>query len=227
MLEIFKNPEILFSIKLSLKVAIISTLLNVIITSFLAYIFAFKNFKGKIFLESLINLPLVFPPTVTGFFLLLIFGKTSVIGKILEKFGISFIFDVKGAILASFIVSFPIYFKTLKTAFEQIDKRYLFLCDLFNKNFLEKFFKVLLPLCKYSFFAALLLCFVRSLGEFGATLILAGNIPFKTTTVSLEIYNLLSEGNFKLALELSYFVGIFCLIFSYILNYFIYKEKKL
>ncbi|HIC87355.1 MAG TPA: molybdate ABC transporter permease subunit [Aquificae bacterium] len=223
--DILSNPEIVFSIKLSFKVAFLATLFNLVFTTLLAYLFAYKNFPFKLVLESLINLPLVFPPTVTGFFLLLIFGKNSFIGSILEKLNFSIIFTVKGAILASFLASFPIYFKTVKSAFEQVDKRYLLLCDLFGKSFFDKFFKVLLPLTKYSIFGAVLLSFARAIGEFGATLVVAGNIPFKTTTISLEIYNLISQGDFNLALKLSYLVAIFCFLIAYTLNKFLYRKN--
>lgn len=183
---------------LSLKTAFYST----IITFFVGIYIAFAVFKIKRFssiFDIVFTLPLVLPPTVVGFFLLIFFGRNSFIGSIVEKLGFPFIFTLRGAILASFIVSFPLMYRTSKGAFEQIDTNIINAARTLGKSENWIFWKVILPNSWQSILGGAILSFTRALGEFGATIMIAGNIPNRTQTISLAIYTAVQAGDRKLA----------------------------
>ena len=183
---------------LSLKTALYST----IITFFVGIYIAFAVFKIKRFssiFDIVFTLPLVLPPTVVGFFLLIFFGRNSFIGSIVEKLGFPFIFTLRGAILASFIVSFPLMYRTSKGAFEQIDTNIINAARTLGKSENWIFWRVMLPNSWQSILGGAILSFTRALGEFGATIMIAGNIPNKTQTISLAIYTAVQAGDRELA----------------------------
>lgn len=183
---------------LSLKTAFYST----IITFFVGIYIAFAVFKIKRFssiFDIVFTLPLVLPPTVVGFFLLIFFGRNSFIGSIVEKLGFPFIFTLRGAILASFIVSFPLMYRTSKGAFEQIDTNIINAARILGKSENWIFWRVMLPNSWQSILGGAILSFTRALGEFGATIMIAGNIPNKTQTISLAIYTVVQAGDRELA----------------------------
>ena len=183
---------------LSLKTAFYST----IITFFVGIYIAFAVFKIKRFssiFDIVFTLPLVLPPTVVGFFLLIFFGRNSFIGSIVEKLGFPFIFTLRGAILASFIVSFPLMYRTSKGAFEQIDTNIINAAKTLGKSENWIFWRIMLPNSWQSILGGAILSFTRALGEFGATIMIAGNIPNKTQTISLAIYTAVQAGDRDLA----------------------------
>ncbi|WIH83997.1 molybdate ABC transporter permease subunit [Brachyspira pilosicoli] len=183
---------------LSLKTAFYST----IITFFVGIYIAFAVFKIKRFssiFDIVFTLPLVLPPTVVGFFLLIFFGRNSFIGSIVEKLGFPFIFTLRGAILASFIVSFPLMYRTSKGAFEQIDTNIINAARTLGKSENWIFWKIMLPNSWQSILGGAILSFTRALGEFGATIMIAGNIPNRTQTISLAIYTAVQAGDRALA----------------------------
>lgn len=183
---------------LSLKTAFYST----IITFFVGIYIAFAVFKIKRFssiFDIVFTLPLVLPPTVVGFFLLIFFGRNSFIGSIVEKLGFPFIFTLRGAILASFIVSFPLMYRTSKGAFEQIDSNIINAAKTLGKSENWIFWRIMLPNSWQSILGGAILSFTRALGEFGATIMIAGNIPNKTQTISLAIYTAVQAGDRDLA----------------------------
>lgn len=183
---------------LSLKTAFYST----IITFFVGIYIAFAVFKIKKFssiFDIIFTLPLVLPPTVVGFFLLIFFGRNSFIGSVVEKLGFPFIFTLRGAILASFIVSFPLMYRTSKGAFEQIDTNIINAARTLGKSENWIFWRVMLPNSWQSILGGAILSFTRALGEFGATIMIAGNIPNKTQTISLAIYTAVQAGDRELA----------------------------
>ena len=185
---------------LSLKTALYST----IITFFIGIYIAFAVFKIKRFssiFDIVFTLPLVLPPTVVGFFLLIFFGRNSFIGSIVEKLGFPFIFTLRGAILASFIVSFPLMYRTSKGAFEQIDTNIINAARTLGKSENWIFWRVMLPNSWQSILGGAILSFTRALGEFGATIMIAGNIPNKTQTISLAIYTAVQAGDRELAFK--------------------------
>ncbi|MEI0843110.1 molybdate ABC transporter permease subunit [Brachyspira pilosicoli] len=183
---------------LSLKTAFYST----IITFFVGIYIAFAVFKIKRFssiFDIVFILPLVLPPTVVGFFLLIFFGRNSFIGSIVEKLGFPFIFTLRGAILASFIVSFPLMYRTSKGAFEQIDTNIINAARTLGKSENWIFWRIMLPNSWQSILGGAILSFTRALGEFGATIMIAGNIPNRTQTISLAIYTAVQAGDRALA----------------------------
>ena len=213
------DPEALFSIKLSLKVATVSTVLVFLIGLPVAYALAEKEFPMKNLLDALITLPLVFPPTVTGYLLLLLFGKNGFIGEILYRFfKTGIVFTWYGAVVASSVAAFPIFVKTAKSAIEAVEKNLIYAAFTLGKSELETFFRVVLPVAKRGIVAGLVLSFARAIGEFGATLMLAGNIPFKTNTIPIEIYSAVSDGNFERANVLTAVIAVLSLAIIFSVN---------
>lgn len=204
---------------ISLKVALYSTILAVVTGIPLCWLLTQKGFKGKNFIASLVTLPLVLPPTVIGYYLLILIGRQSAIGSFLYNyFGISLIFTIQGAILASYIVSLPLFVKTLLGGLEGIDKSLQDVARTLGKNELQVLLTIALPLAKGSLTAGTALSFARAMGEFGATLMVAGNIPGKTQTLSIAIYAAVQSGKTDLANMLVIVISMLTLGLLYILN---------
>lgn len=155
--------------------------------------------RGKGILDGIFTLPLVLPPTVVGFFLLVIFGKNGFIGQFLDSVGAPVVFTWTGAVIASTVVAFPLMYRTARGAFEQLDEDLLHAGRTLGMTERALFFKVTLPNSIPSIMAGTILAFARALGEFGATIMLAGNIPNKTQTVSVAIYTAVQAGRWDVA----------------------------
>jgi molybdate transport system permease protein len=178
------------AIRLSLQVASIGVLISLPLGIALGWLLARKRFLGKAALETLVNLPLVLPPVVTGYLLLVLFGRRGVIGRFLEDwFGIRLVFDWKGAALAAAVVSFPLMVRAIRIAFATVDRRLEQAARTLGAGPLDAFFTITLPLARHGVIAGCLLAFARSLGEFGATIMIAGNIPGQTQTIPLYIFD--------------------------------------
>jgi molybdate transport system permease protein len=213
------SPEVLFAVKLSLKVSTLSTLIVFLFGLPVAYLLAFRSFPLKNLVDALITLPLVFPPVVTGYILLLLFGKKGILGEILYKlFGFTVVFNWKGALLASTVAAFPLFVKGATAAFEGVNRELIETSYTLGKGRLTTFLKITLPLAKTGIVAALILSFARALGEFGATLMVAGNIPMRTTTIPLEIYNAAMAGEFEKANLLTAITALFSVGVIYAVN---------
>lgn len=184
---------------LSLKIAGISIIFVFITGVFLARFLSRREFFGKNVIEALFLLPLVLPPTVVGFGLLLIFGKNGFIGQWLLKYDIQLIFDWKGAVIASIIVSFPLMYQSASGAFKTIDERLENAALTMGASKWRVFLTVTLPLVWPGLLSGLVLAFARALGEFGATLMLAGYIPGRTDTIPLVIYFAVENGEMEKA----------------------------
>lgn len=184
---------------LSLKIAGISICIVFVTGVFLARYLSRREFFGKNLLESIFLLPLVLPPTVVGFGLLIIFGKNGFIGEWLLEHGIQVIFNWKGAIIASTIVSFPLMYQSASAAFKTIDERLENAALTMGASRWKVFLTITLPLVWPGLLAGLILAFARALGEFGATLMLAGYIPGETDTISLVIYFAVQNGDMEKA----------------------------
>lgn len=183
---------------ISVKVAFCAT----VFTSFLGLLAArlvvnMGKLKGLV--DGIFSLPMVLPPTVVGFFLLILFGRNSALGKLLEKCDVSVIFTWQGAVLAAVVVAFPIMYRTARGALEQVDMNLVHAARTLGMTEVQIFFKILLPVAGPGIMAATILAFARALGEFGATIMIAGNIPGKTQTMSLAIYTAMQSGNRELA----------------------------
>ncbi len=162
----------------------------------LAWVIAKKSFPGKWLLEVFVNLPLVLPPVVTGYFIIILFGKNGWLGGWLEEsLGMRLIFDWKGAVLAATVVGFPLFVRPIRLAFEQMDQRLIQAARTLGASRWDAFFSIALPIARPGILAGGALAFARSMGEFGATIMIAGNIPGETQTISLMIYSLLDSPN--------------------------------
>lgn len=183
---------------ISLKSAILSTIITFILGIYIAYLTTkLKRFKGLV--DGFFTLPLVLPPTVVGFFLLIFLGKNSVIGRLLATFDISIVFSSPATIIASTVVSFPLMYRTTRGAFEQLDKNMIYVARTLGLTEHEIFLKIMLPNSFSNIIAGTILAFARALGEFGATIMLAGNIPGKTQTMAVAVYSAVQAGNRSLA----------------------------
>lgn len=179
----------LSAIWLSLKVATCSALLLFPAATFLGWLLARREFPGKFLLESLIHTPLVMPPVVTGWFLLVIFGANGIIGKHLSTLNIHFVFNWKGAVLASAFVAMPLAVRSIKLSISMVDRKLEEAARTLGYTPARVFFKITLPLAWPGVLAGILLAFTRSLGEFGATITFAGNIEGITQTIPLALYS--------------------------------------
>jgi len=213
------DPELLFSIKLSLKVSLLSTITVFSLGLPLACLLAYREFRFKNLLDAMVALPLVFPPVVTGYILLLLLGKRGPLGELLYKLlGFTVVFNWKGALLASSVAAFPIFVKGARAALEGVDRKLIEASYTLGKGKVETFVKVVLPLAKQGIIASLILSFARALGEFGATLMVAGNIPMRTNTIPLEIYSAISSGDFEKANFLTLITALFSITVIYTIN---------
>lgn len=183
-----------FAVRLSLLVASTAVAASTPLAICIAWLLARFSFRGKLLLEVLLHLPLVLPPVVTGYLLLLLFGRYGWIGSWLDTIaGIHLIFDWKGATLASAVVSFPLLVRPIRLAFEQQDSQLTAAARSLGASPWDAFYSISLPLARPAIVAGMVLAFARSLGEFGATIMIAGNIPGVSQTLSLRIYQLLES----------------------------------
>lgn len=186
---------------LSLKVAAVSTSLVFVAGLLLARLMTQRDFFGKNLLESFFLLPLVLPPTVVGFGLLFLFGKNGFLGRLLSDwFGIQVVFTLTGAVIASVVVSFPLMYQSAVAAFTSIDRKLEDAARTLGASEWRLFWTVAFPLAWPGLLAGFVLSFARGLGEFGATLMLAGYIPGKTDTIPVAIYFAVEAGQMEKAL---------------------------
>lgn len=181
------------AVKISLLVGALCTLLSVIPATYVGWLLARKSFRGKTLLNLLVFFPLVSPPVVTGIILLHFFGRNSFIGKWLETFGIQIPFTIIGAVIAALVVGFPLFVMSTRAAFSHLDQNLEKYAATAGHTPWETFFKVTLPLSFPGILAGSVITFARSLGEFGATVVLAGNIEGSTRTIPMAIYTLLDS----------------------------------
>ncbi|MCA8940329.1 MAG: molybdate ABC transporter permease subunit [Planctomycetes bacterium] len=177
---------------LSLKVAGVAVAASLPFGVALGWLLARKSFWGKSILETVVNLPLVLPPVVTGWGLLMLFGTQGVLGGILyEWLGIRIVFDWKGAALAAAVVGFPLLVRSVRLSISMVDRRYEEVARTLGAAPLDVFFSVTLPLSRRGVVAGSVLAFARAMGEFGATIMIAGSIAGETRTIPLYVYQLL------------------------------------
>jgi len=189
-----------FPLWLSLRVAFLSTAVALAFGLWLAYVLANREFKGKEILDAGITLPLVLPPTVLGYYLLVLIGRSSWIGRAWEAvFGSPLVFTWKAAVIAALLHSLPLLVKSARAALESVDHSYERAARNLGASEWRLFWRVTLPLAQRSILAAAALAFARSLGDFGVTLMVAGAIPGNTQTISVAIFNAVESGNMALA----------------------------
>ncbi len=181
---------------LTLKVAGVATLVTLVAGVNLAFLVARSKFWGREGLDALCTLPLVLPPTVLGYYLIVLIGRQGWLGHwLLETWGISLIFTWQGAVLAAAVVSLPLIFKSARAAFEEVDHNLEDAARTLGLSEAAVYLRVSLPLAWRGILAGAMLAFARAMGEFGATLMVAGNLPGKTQTLSLAVYDAVQAGN--------------------------------
>ena len=207
------------ALKISLSIVFISFVFNTFFSIFFYFSLKRRNNLKKI-IEFLITLPIFLPPSVIGYMLIIFLGKNSFLGKIFYNFfNFRFIFSFEGAAIAAIIVSLPIIYQSIKVAFDTIDKAYIETAQCLGVSKIKMIKYVYLPLGYRKVFSGIILGIGRAFGEFGATILIAGNIPGKTQTLPLALYSAIVSGNYFLAnkvlIILLFFSGIF--LASYIL----------
>ncbi|WP_445944855.1 molybdate ABC transporter permease subunit [Roseateles sp. PN1] len=200
------------ALALSLKVALWATGLNLLLGTAAGFALArLRVFPGRELLDALLTLPMVLPPTVLGYYLLVLIGKRGPLGAwLFEHFGITLIFSWQGAVIAATLVSFPLVMKSARAAFENLDPQLAQAARVLGLSEAALFFRVSLPLAWRGILAGLLLAFARALGEFGATLMVAGSIPGRTQTLSIAVYEAVQSGQDELANSLVIIISITC-----------------
>ena len=192
------NNIIVNSTIISIKVSLISVLITFFISITFIYFNSYKKNKKKNLMDILILLPMFIPPSAIGYIILITLGKNSFIGVILEKyFNIRIIFTIQACIIASVIVTLPLMYQSIKTSIFAIDQDIINASKLDGASDFKIFTKIILPLCKNGIYSGILLSFARSLGEFGATILVAGNIPGKTQTLPMAMYNAIEANQTK------------------------------
>lgn len=229
--------SILSSLRLSVQVALLATVFVSLIGGLFGYLLARHNLKTReerkkrqagffsssfllFALEALMTLPLTLPPTVVGFYLLVLFGRNGLIGRPLyEVTGWSLVFTWQGAVVAAAVMALPLMVKTTRAALESVDPIYLQAAQTLGQSEWQVFWRVWLPLAWKGIFAGMVLSFARALGEFGATLMIAGNIPGATQTMPMAIYEAVSAGNEQLAMILVVILSLISLVVVSLTNY--------
>ncbi|HET7795647.1 MAG TPA: molybdate ABC transporter permease subunit [Rhizobacter sp.] len=198
---------------LSLKVAGWSTAINLVLGVAVGFVLARRKFPGREVLDAVLTLPMVLPPTVLGYYLLVLIGKRGPIGGWLhETFGINLIFTWQGAVIAASLVAFPLVLKAARAAFEGVDPQLEKAARVLGLGEWARFFRVTLPLAWRGILAGVLLAFARALGEFGATLMVAGSIPGRTQTLSVAVYEAVQAGQDSVANLLVLITSITCIV---------------
>jgi len=211
---------------ISMRIALTSTVLIFFLGIGTAWFVAKYQGKMKGLIDGFLTLPLVLPPTVVGFLLLILCGRNGPIGKSLEVFGISVIFTWWAAVLAAAVVSFPMMYKTTRGAFEQIDNNIIQAARTLGASEWRVFWRIAVPVSWPGIISGTILAFARALGEFGATLMVAGNIPGKTQTIPIAIYFAVEQGNMQTAFTWVVMIFIISLTVMTAMNYWTENQRK-
>ncbi|RBP64415.1 molybdate transport system permease protein [Alkalibaculum bacchi] len=211
---------------LSLKIASIATVFSFVLGIFFGYILNRKNIPGKNIWETILILPMILPPSVTGYLLLIAFGKRGIIGDFLiEHFGIQIVFTWIGAVISACVVSLPLMYQNAKSAFISIDPIYEKAAETLGSSEWKIFRTVTLPLAWPGIISGVILSFARAIGEFGATLMIAGNIPGKTQTMPTAIYFAVESGNTDIANSLVLIMVVFSFSVIFALNTWLKRKN--
>jgi len=220
---IFEDSILIYN---SIRGAIFSTIFATFIALPLSYVLVFKKFKGKSLIEFITILPLGLPPVITGYILLIIFSPNYLIGSIIYNVtGNTIAFTwIAGSIAAS-VVSFPLIIRSFQLGFSSVDKNIIYAAESLGMSKLLIFTKIILPIAKRGIYAGLLICFARSISEFGATIVVAGNMPGSTENLSTSIYSSIASLDTNSILRLSSYSAILAILSISIHNYLLSKLK--
>lgn len=212
---------------ISIKTAFLATTITFVIGILVSYLMA--NYKGrwKGLIDGFFTLPLILPPTVVGFFLLLLFGKNGFIGQFSLKLNVTIIFSWWATVISAIVVSFPMMYRTSRAAFEQIDINMIAAARTLGLSEWKIFYKIAIPLAWPGIIAGLVLSFARAVGEFGATLMIAGNIPGKTQTMPLAIFFAVEGGDMDKAMTWVLIITVISITMILILNYWSEAQQRI
>ena len=208
------SPDSISALRLSLQVAVAATALNALVGIPIAYALARRRFWGKSLVDLLVTLPLILPPTVVGYYLIVLLGRRGLLGAPLyHTTGFTVVFTWYAAVIAATVMALPLLVRTVRAAIESVDRDLERAAYTLGRSELRTVLEVTLPLARNGILAGLVLAFARALGEFGATLMLAGNIPGRTQTVPLSIYTAVQTGESAEALGLvAVLTALSCLV---------------
>lgn len=219
--------ETLSPLIISLKVAGLATVMTFFLGIALAYgVLQLRSRLASTIADAVITLPLVLPPTVVGFFLLLLLGKRSAIGSALLALDLPLVFTWRAAVIAAVIVSLPLMYRTARGAFEALDRNMIHAAQTLGVSNGRIFWRIIVPNARHGILAGLVLSFARALGEFGATIMFAGNIPGRTQTLSTAIYAAVQANDYDLALRWAIIISLFSLIFIGAMNLYLKREVR-
>ena len=219
--------ETLSPLIISLEVAGLATVMTFFLGIALAYgVLQLRSRLASTIADAVITLPLVLPPTVVGFFLLLLLGKRSAIGSALLALDLPLVFTWRAAVIAAVIVSLPLMYRTARGAFEGLDRNMIHAAQTLGVSNGRIFWRIIVPNARHGILAGLVLSFARALGEFGATIMFAGNIPGRTQTMSTAIYAAVQANNYDLALRWAIIISLFSLIFIGAMNLYLKREVR-
>ena len=221
------TDETLSPLLISLEVAGLATVITFFVGIGLAYgVLRIRSHIAATIADAVITLPLVLPPTVVGFFLLLFLGKRSAIGSALLSIDLSLVFTWRAAVIAAVIVSLPLMYRTARGAFEAIDRNMIHAAQTLSVSNWRIFWRIILPNARHGILAGLVLSFARALGEFGATIMFAGNIPGRTQTMSTAIYAAVQANDYDLAFRWAVIISLFSLFFIGAMNLYLKREVR-
>ena len=207
------DASVWITLALTLKVAAWATAINLVLGVSAGWLLARRHFPGREFINAVLTLPLVLPPTVMGYYLLVVIGKRGWLGQWLnETFGITLIFTWQGAVIAATVVAFPLLLSSARAAFEAVDPQLEKAARVLGLNEWAVLFRVTMPMAWPGIMAGALLVFARSLGEFGATLMVAGSIPGRTQTLSVAVYEAVQAGDDATANKLIVIISVTCIV---------------
>jgi len=213
-------------ILLSLRVALLATLLLIPLGTFLGWLLARKQFFGKMLLDGLINIPLVLPPVVTGYFLLVVLGPNGAIGHVLHKLGIQLAFTWYGAVVAAAVVSLPLLVRSVRVTIDSVDSKLEEAARTLRASEAKIFLRITLPLAANGVLAGAILAFARALGEFGATIVFASNIQGETQTIPLAIFSYLNQVDGEAKAKVLVLVAILIAYASIIINELLLRRLR-
>jgi molybdate transport system permease protein len=215
------------ALRLSLLVGSIATVLICMIGTAFGYLLARRDFRGKDVLDAVLTLPMILPPTVTGYYLILLLGRRGIIGEPLYSVtGWTVTFTWTAAVIAATVIALPLMVKSARAAIESVDTEYEIASRVMGRSEWETFFRITLPLAGRGLLAGIVLSFARAFGEFGATLMLAGNIPGRTQTMPLAIYEAVASGEDERAMWLALILTGISVTVVYLTNRLSHPRKS-
>ena len=221
------TDETLSPLIISLEIAGLATVITFFVGIALAYgVLQIRSRLAGTIADAVITLPLVLPPTVVGFFLLLFLGKRSAIGSFLLSIDLPLVFTWRAAVIAAVIVSLPLMYRTARGAFEAIDQSMIHAAQTLSVSNWRIFWRIILPNARHGILAGFVLSFARALGEFGATIMFAGNIPGRTQTMSTAIYAAVQANDYDLAFRWAIIISLFSLFFIGAMNLYLKREVR-